>query len=72
MVSVRAFWKCNGKPAKDAKVGLSFNWTVSRDEYTNTAGEAHFDVSPGQGKVYANGDVVYEGYLEGLVTVYVD
>lgn len=72
MISVRAFWKHDGKPAKNVKVGLVFNWTHTSDQYTNSSGEVHFDASPSQGKVYANGDVVYEGYLEGMVTVYVD
>lgn len=71
MVSVKVCWKQNGRPAEGIKVALGFTWTTTGNEYTNSSGEVHFDVDPGQGKVYAGGNEVYSGDLQGMIVVYV-
>jgi len=73
MVTVKVVWRDTGKPAEGKKVSVSFDGItrgVSRDEFTNHNGEAHFDVQPGHGKIFVGGSVVREGRIEGQTVVY--
>jgi hypothetical protein len=74
MVSVKVCWEKTGKPAENRKVALGFDGFfggVSKDEYSNHNGEAHFDNDPGLGKVYVDGKTTYTGRLEGRLVVYI-
>lgn len=74
MISVKVCWQHNGKPAENRKVVLSFDGFfsgMSKYEYTNHNGEAHFDNDPGPGKVYVDGKTAYSGRLEGRIVAYV-
>lgn len=75
MVTVQVFSKSTGDPVKHAKVALGFSSLlgsgVTDGEYTDSEGEAHFDVKPQHGKVYVNGSTKKEGYLSGRIVVYV-
>lgn len=74
MVTVRVYSKGTGRPAKGRKVSVSFDsWTrgVTKGVISDANGEANFDTAPGTGKVYVDGDKVFEGRVEGRVMVYV-
>ena len=73
MITVRVVSKSSGKAIKDKKVALGIDSLLSggvtHGRWTNTNGEAHFDVKPNYGKVFVSGSTVYEGYLSGTITV---
>lgn len=75
MVTVKVCSKSSGKPVKGVKVALGisaiFEGGVTKGQYTDSNGEAHFDVKPNNGKVFVDGSTKYEGYLSGRVVVYV-
>jgi len=75
MITVRVLDPKTGKPVKGARVALGFYGFpiggVSKDEYTDAYGEAHFDHEPCTGEVYVNGKKLKEGPLKGLVIVYI-
>ena len=75
MVTVKVVWRSSGKPAKDQKVALEIkSWLaggVTSGQWTDYDGEAHFDVSPNDGRVFVNGNTKYSGYLSGRVVVYI-
>ncbi len=74
MVSVKVVSKSSGKPVQGASVSIGFlglTRGISSTEYTDSNGEAHFNVDPGEGTVYVRGNDVKKGYLSGLVVVYV-
>jgi len=74
MVTVKVLWQDTGKPAKGSRVGLGFDGFFaggSGPEYTDDNGEAHFDVDPGTGEVYVDGDTKYRGRIAGRVVVYI-
>jgi hypothetical protein len=74
MVTVRVLYGDTGKAAERAKVSLGFSGLlrgVTRDEFTDRNGDAHFDAEPGTGKVFVKGKKVHEGYLSGRVIVYI-
>ncbi|MEG3975685.1 hypothetical protein QT970_13835 [Microcoleus sp. herbarium8] len=74
MVTVKVVYRDDGKPVKNKKVALGFDsWArgITEDVWTDEAGEAHFDADPGDGKVYIDGDTVYNGDLRGRVVVYI-
>lgn len=73
MVSVKVCWKQNGKPAEGRKVAVSFDGLtggITGNEFTNSSGEVHFDVDPGQGKVYVDGNTAFTGWVQGMIVVY--
>ena len=76
MITIRVIHRASGKPVKGKKVALGTNGLltggVTRGEWTDTNGDAHFDLKPSQGKVYVNGRKEYEGHLSGRIVVYVD
>jgi len=59
MVTVRVIDRSSGKPVKGKKVALGtsglLSGGVTRGEWTDSNGDAHFDVKPNHGKVYVNG-----------------
>lgn len=74
MVSVKVISKSSSKPVQGASVSIGFSGLtrgISSTEYTNSNGEAHFNVDPGDGTVYVRGNTVKKGYLSGMVVVYV-
>jgi len=75
MVTVRVISRSSGKPLKGKKVALGISGLlaggVTRGEWTDANGDAHFEVKPGHGKVYVGGIKEYEGYLSGRLVVYV-
>lgn len=73
MVTIKVCSKSSGKPVVGARVSISFNGLlrgVSGNEFTDSNGEAHFNVDPGSGKVFVRGDNAFEGDLRGRVIVY--
>lgn len=75
MVTVKLVSKNSGNPIKGKKVALGidglFSGGVTKGEWSDSSGEAHFDVKPAYGKVFVDGSTKYEGYLSGRVVVYV-
>lgn len=73
MITVRVVSRSSGKPIKDKKVALGIDALLSggvtKGEWTDSAGEASFDVKPNDGKVFVNGSTEYEGFLSGTITV---
>ena len=75
MVTVRVIHRNSGKPIKGKKVALGISGLLSggvtRGEWTDNNGDAHFDVKPGHGKVYVSGTKEYEGHLSGRIVVHI-
>jgi len=74
MVTVKVIHKSSGKSVKGKKVALGISGLsggVTHGEWTNSDGEAHFDVKPNHGKVYVDGSKKHEGHLSGRVVVYI-
>ncbi len=73
MFTVKVIYSSSGKPRIGARVAASFDGFrgVTKDEYTDSNGEAHFDNNPGGGKVYVDGSEVYRGKIEGRIVLYV-
>jgi hypothetical protein len=70
MITIKVIYSSDGKPAKDKRVSASTS-SYSQDQYTNSQGDVDFDLTPGDGKVWVDGSVVHQGYLEGRVSVYI-
>ena len=71
MVTVKVVSKSSGNPVKGKKVALGMSNGVTHGEWTNSDGEAHFDVKPSRGKVFVGGSKGHEGYLSGRIVVYI-
>lgn len=75
MVTVKVIRRSSGDPVKGKKVALGidafFSGGVTKGQWTDSNGEAHFDVKPNQGKVFVDGSTEYEGYLSGRIVVYI-
>lgn len=75
MVTVKVISENSGKPAQSKRVSLGidhlFSGGVTKDQFTDSNGEAHFDVKPAHGKVFIDGRNKYEGHLSGRVVVYI-
>ncbi len=75
MVTVKVVNQNSGKPAQDKKVSLSvnrvFSGGVTSPQYTNSNGEAHFDIESTEGEVYVDGTTKHKGRLEGRIVVYI-
>lgn len=75
MVSIKVVWRDSGKPAKDQKVAIGINsflsGGVTKGQYTNSDGEAHFDIDPCEGQVFINGSTKHEGTIKGRVVIYI-
>jgi 5-hydroxyisourate hydrolase-like protein (transthyretin family) len=75
MVTVRVIHQSSGKPAEGEKVSLYVSRFmasgVTDPEYTDSNGEAHFDVESTDGEVFVSGQSRFQGRLAGRVVVYV-
>ncbi len=71
MVTVKVIRKSSGDPAKGKKVALGVSNGITGGEWTDSSGEAHFDVRSGHGKVYVDGSKKHEGHLSGRIVVYI-
>ncbi len=74
MFTVKVIETSTGRPVKGARVGAAFEGFsrgCTKDEYTDSDGEAHFDYDNGTGIIYVNGHKEYEGRIEGRRVVYI-
>lgn len=71
MVTVKVVRRSSGDSVKGKKVALKVPSGVTSDQWTDSNGEAHFDVSPNHGKVFVDGSTEYEGHLSGRIVVYI-
>lgn len=75
MITVKVVYKSSGKNAEGKKVALYLNRFmasgVTDSEWTDSRGEAHFDIDPCEGKIYVDGSTEYEGRLSGRLVVYI-
>lgn len=75
MITVKIIRKSSGDPIKGKMVALGidalFSGGVTRSEWTDSDGEAHFDLKPSQGKVFVDGSNKYERHLSGRIVVYI-
>lgn len=75
MVTIKLISKSSGNPVKRKKVSLGMKHLIgtgmTSSKWTDSNGEAHFDVKPGQDKVYIDGSNKYEGNLSGRIPVYI-
>ena len=73
MVTVKVFYNSTGVAAKksECRVGLSVGaFDGVYHEYTDSNGEAHFaNASPGEAEIYADGKVVFKGYVPSSIVV---
>ena len=71
MVTVKVINRSSGKPTKGKKVALGisglFSGGVTLGEWTDSNGEAHFEVKPNNGKVFIDGSKRCEGHLSGRI-----
>lgn len=74
MFTVKVIETSTGRPVRGARVGAAFDGPFrgcTRDEYTDSDGEAHFDYDNGIGTIYVNGHKEYEGRIEGMRVLYI-
>ncbi|MBD1921131.1 hypothetical protein H6F77_08505 [Microcoleus sp. FACHB-831] len=75
MITVKVFYKDSGKPADSKKVALGidgfFSGGVTKDQWTDEDGEAHFDTESCTGRIFVNGSIKYEGRIAGRMVVYI-
>jgi hypothetical protein len=73
MITIQVFYKSSGKPADGKRVKVFFEGSLrgQSEAFTNSNGDAHFDVDPGTATVYVSGDRVYHGQVAGRTIVYV-
>lgn len=75
MVTVKVVHQSSGKPAEGKKVSLYvrevFAGGVTPPQYTDSNGEAHFDINSTEGEVYVDGSTKHKGRLAGRIVVYI-
>lgn len=74
MYTIKVIDHRDGKPVEYAKVGIVYHGFFrgsTKDLRTDFNGEAHFDYDNGNGKVYVNGEVKYDGEISGRIVVYI-
>ena len=75
MITVKVNWESTGMLVEGKEVALYLKGLltggVTEKKWTDSKGEAHFDVAPGDGIVYVSGSKAYEGHLSGRVVVYI-
>lgn len=75
MVTVKVVSQSSGKPAEGKKVSLYvskfFESGVTPPQYTDSNGEAHFDIESTDGEVYVDGSTKHKGRLAGRVVIYI-
>jgi hypothetical protein len=72
---VKVVYEDSGKPAEGKKVALYVSRFlasgVTDTEWTDSRGEAHFDVEPCEGEVFVGGSTKFKGRLSGRIVVYI-
>jgi hypothetical protein len=63
--------KGNGENHQSLPEHCALNSVRGSHVWTDSNGEAHFDVSPNHGKVFVDGSTEYEGHLSGRIVVYI-
>lgn len=75
MLTVKVVYKNSGKDAEGKKVALYVSRFmasgVTRGEWTDSRGEAHFDVDSCEGEIYVDGSTKYKGRISGRHVVYI-
>lgn len=74
MFTVKVIERSTGRPVEYKKVGIIFDGLfkgMTKDLYTDSDGEAHFDYDNGEGSIYISGEKVYEGRIEGRKVIYI-
>lgn len=74
MFTVKVIETSTGRPAVGVRVCVGFDGLLrgfTKDEYTDSDGEVHFDNDNGTGTIYVNGQRKYEGRIEGRKVIYV-
>lgn len=75
MVTVKVIYQSSGKPAEGRKVALYVSRFmasgVTDTEYTDSNGEAHFDIESTDGEVYVDGSTKHKGRLAGRIVIYI-
>jgi hypothetical protein len=75
LITVKVVRRSSGEPIKGKKVAIGinslFSGGVTKGEWTDSNGEAHFNIKPAMGKVFVSGSTEYEGHLSGRIMVYI-
>jgi len=77
MFTVQVLYESDKKPAKSKRVSIGVDGLtggVSREEWTNDSGRACIDLGNRdyvKGKIYVDGSVKYQGYIDKVKTVYI-
>jgi len=75
MITIKVLYQSSGKTAEGRKVVLSvsrlFSGGVTPSQYTDSNGEAHFDIESTDGEVYVDGSTKHKGRLAGRIVVYI-
>jgi len=75
MITVKVVYQSSGKPAEGRKVALYvskiFESGVTPPQYTDSNGEAHFEIESTEGEVYVDGSTRHKGRLAGRIVVYI-
>jgi hypothetical protein len=76
MVTVVVFWKSTGDPASDRRVSIGVNnglWGsgVTKEQFTDSRGEAHFDIRSSRGEVFVDHKSMHKGQVGGRIVVYI-
>lgn len=73
MVTIKVVRQSTGNPEKGVSVAISFGMLSGQTKTirTDSNGEAHFDVKPQNGEVFAAGRSRFRGKIEGRVVVYI-
>ena len=75
MFTIKLVEQSNGKPAAGKRVSIGFpgifSGGVSKNQYSDSNGETHWDYDPCEGTVYVEGQDEYTGRLEGRVLIYI-
>ncbi len=75
MFTVKVFDEKSGEPACNKKVSVCFDGLLrgfSKPQYTDREGEAHFIEDNGNGTIYIQGKVVYQGKIQGRKILYIN
>lgn len=73
MFTVQVITAKSGKPATRKRVAVAFDGVlrgVTKDQYTDSNGEVHFNHEPGRGKIFVDGRVEHQGQLSGRIVLY--
>jgi len=72
MFTVQVITTKSGKPATRKRVAVAFDGLrgVTKDQYTDSNGEVHFNHEPGRGKIFVDGRVEHQGQLSGRIVLY--